>query len=63
MGEATKPTPEPTVIYADEGPTIAYQPDTPNKTIEDINFEVRSQGGYWSNPIDSMAIMEQYKYI
>ena len=63
MSEATKTTAEPTVIYADEGPSIAYQPDTPNKTIEDINFEVKSQGGYWSNPIDSMAIMEQYQYI
>ena len=63
MGETTKTTPEPTVIYGDEGPTIAYQTDIENKTIEDINFQVKSQGGHWSNPIDSMAIMEQYQYI
>ena len=63
MGEATKPVTTSAVEYADEGPTIAYQPDTPNRTIEDINFEVKNQGGYWSNPIDSLAIMQQYQYI
>lgn len=62
MTEATKPAPT-TIEYADEGPVVVYAPETTGRTIEDINFQVKNQGGYWSNPIDSMAIMEQYKYI
>ena len=51
------------VEYADEGPVVSYLNPTEKTTIEDINFQVKNSGGTFLGPIDSMALMEQYKFV
>lgn len=62
MGEATKTAPQTQVVYEEEGPAVVYPPEITGRTIEDMSFEVNSQGGYWSNPADSATVISGYQF-
>ena len=47
----------------EEGPTVAYLEVTPEKVTRDIDFSVKSQGGQYMSPLDSLQIMENIRYV
>jgi len=52
-----------TTTSSEEGPTVAYLEVTPEKVTRDIDFSVKSQGGQYMSPLDSLQIMENIRYI
>ena len=47
----------------EEGPTVSYLEVTPEKVTRDIDFSVKSQGGQYMSPLDSLQIMENIRYV
>lgn len=52
-----------TITSSEEGPTVAYLEVTPEKVTRDIDFSVKSQGGQYMSPLDSLQIMENIRYV
>jgi len=52
-----------TTTSSEEGPTVAYLEVTPEKVTRDIDFSVKSQGGQYMSPLDSLQIMENIRYV